>query len=491
MELISVITSTFKRPEKLKRAIQSVIDQTYENWELIVVSDGGDKETKYAVNSFNDKRIKYLECRHFGNHSRPKNVGIKASRGEYICFLDDDNVYRPDHINVLLKGIQRERTDVVYGDRWLIDDAGKENPRIGIFLEYDPVMLFQSNYIDTSDVMIKREVLFEIGGCDERYKKFLDWNLWIRMTKAGKTFKRVPLVITDYHLSTDSMSRKKLDAGENNAPAWSPQDVEIELPFLGTIPKEPRVAIYTITYDRLEYTKKCFKSLNETTGYYYDHYIVDNNSTDGSQDWINKQKVEGWCQYRQLIPNKTNMGISIASNQALDSIKMTPISKKTTGEEKELLNYDIIIKVDNDCIFQTKGWLSTMVNLWRSNHRLAMSCYINGLRDNPGGAMRFAYGTLKGELVGMTRHLGGICHFVSADAYKTFRWPEDDTLHGFQDLYFSNYLLANGYQMGYLENYYCSHGPKGTVAQEKDYQEYFERRKKEKTIKYETNHKTI
>lgn len=484
MELISVITSTFKRPEKLKRAIQSVIDQTYENWELIVVSDGGDKETKYAVNGFNDKRIKYLECRHFGNHSRPKNVGIKASKGDYICFCDDDNQFRPDHINVLLKGIQRERTDVVYGDRWIIDETGEHKPQIGVFSEYDPNMLFMSNFIDTSDVMIKREVLFEIGGCDERYKKFCDWNLWIRMTKAGKTFKRVPLVITDYYLSKDSMSRKKLDAGENNAPAWSPQDVEIELPFLGTIPKEPRVAIYTITYDRLEYTKKCFESLEKTADYPCDHYIVDNNSSDGTQEWL-----ENYCNQQPgniyLIKNKDNKGISGASNQAIDKmIECTGPEGNGDGM------YDIIIKVDNDCIFQTKGWLSKMVELWRSNHRLALSCYINGLRDNPGGAHRFAYGTLKGELVGMTRHLGGICHFVSSDAYKDFRWPEkDDTLHGFQDLYFSNYLLAHGYQMGYLENFYASHGPKGTVAQEKDFKEYFERRKKEKTMKYEDNKK--
>lgn len=178
-----------------------------------------------------------------------------------------------------------------------------------------------------------------------------------------------------------------------------------------------------------------------------------------------------------LIINKENVGISHGSNQALDLMR-------------DKIKPDIIMKLDNDAILQSNGWLSTMVNLWRSNHRLAMSVYISGLRDNPGGAHRFAYGTLKGELVGMTRHLGGICHFVDADAYKDFRWPEkDDTLHGFQDLYFSNYLLANGYQMGYLENYFCSHGPKGTVAQEQDYKEYFERRKKEKTTKYEDNNK--
>jgi len=126
-----------------------------------------------------------------------------------------------------------------------------------------------------------------------------------------------------------------------------------------------------------------------------------------------------------------------------------------------------------------------MCELWRSNHKMAFSCYISGLRDNPGGSMRFAYGTIKNELVGMSRHLGGINHFVDARAYEGFKWPEDDTLHGMQDLYFSNFLMSRGYQMGYLENYYISHGLGGTAQQELDYPDYFARRKIEKTITYD------
>jgi len=93
-------------------------------------------------------------------------------------------------------------------------------------------------------------------------------------------------------------------------------------------------------------------------------------------------------------------------------------------------------------------------------------------------------------LIGVTRHLGGICHFVDAKVYKTFRWNEDSTLHGIQDLELSRYLVSMGYGMGYLENYFCEHKD-GTGGQEIKYKEYFERRKIEKTTKYDRNYEEI
>jgi hypothetical protein len=125
-----------------------------------------------------------------------------------------------------------------------------------------------------------------------------------------------------------------------------------------------------------------------------------------------------------------------------------------------------------------------MVEIYASNHLLALSCYVQGLRDNPGGAPRLGYGRIKGELVGITTHLGGICHFVASKAYDSWRWPEGEQLHGLQDLEFSQFLGRMGYQMAYLENFFVSHGPQGTIPQERDYPDYFERRKLEKMKPY-------
>lgn len=86
-------------------------------------------------------------------------------------------------------------------------------------------------------------------------------------------------------------------------------------------------------------------------------------------------------------------------------------------------------------------------------------------------------------MIGITKHLGGICHFVDAHAYDNFRWDEESTLHGIQDMELSIHLLQAGYRMGYLESYFAEHF-EGTEGQEKRYPEYFERRKLEKVTKY-------
>jgi GT2 family glycosyltransferase len=345
--------------------------------------------------------------------------------------------------------------DVVYGDRWIT--SGKESG-IGIYSDFSLTRMLERNYIDTSDALIKREPLFKIGGWDERYKRFADWNLFLRLAKAGYKFKRVPQIITDYYLNPDSISHDPVGS------MWDPYDLEIHQPYLSEVP-HVRVAVFSITYDRLGYTKKSFTSLRKTAGYPYDHYIVDNGSTDGTVKWLTKN-----CDASRLIFNKDNKGISIASNQALDLIK--------NG------NYDAILKFDNDCMCLTPDWLAKMVEIYNSNHLLALSCYVQGLKDMPGGAPRIGYGRMRGELLGMTQHLGGICHFVSSKAYDLWRWPEQEQLHGMQDLEFSQYLTKAGYQMAYLENYFVSHGPMGTELQQKDYPEYYERRKGEKIRNY-------
>lgn len=481
--MISVIISTYKRPELLKRAIQSVLDQSYQDFEIIVVHDGLDIDIDTDLVTQNDKTTFY-SIEHFGNDTRPKNEGIRLASGEYIALLDDDNTFRKDHLQVLHNAIKDTDLDVVYGDRMLVWDDNSNKPQIGIYSDFSPSLLFKRNYIDTSDSLIRKEALLKIGGFDERFGKYVDWNLYLRLAKAGCSFKHVSLIITDYHIhDTMKSATKKTDNeklfeewfGQTNfLPDWKKitkkdptdfgaYDLEIELDYIGK-KKEPRVGIFSLTYDRLEYTKACFESLYKTAGYEFTHVIVDNGSTDGTKEWLIKQSLEK--DNLIVIRNPENRGISIASNQALDIMK----------------NYDIIVKVDNDCLFTTDGWLSEMVNIWKSNHKIALSCYVNGLRDNPGGAQRIGFGNVNGELIGMTRHLGGICHFVDASAYKKFRWDTHDFLHGLQDVELSRYLLNQGWQMGYLENYFCEHID-GTEGQHTKYPEYFERRKKEKTTR--------
>jgi len=467
--MISVVISTYNRPDRLKKAIQSVIDQTYTDWELIVVDDCSTIDIHnlvagYVVN-LPDNKIKYVRLdKNFGNDTKPKNTGILKSKGEYVAFLDDDNSWRPDHLQALVNEMENyDDADLVYGDRWIVFEDKSQPNRRGIAEDFHFGVLGDHNYIDTSDVLVRRSALFAVGGFDERYKKFVDWNLWWRMEKYGFYFKRVPLLITDYYIHKDMKSLRIEDSKGQAIPAWDPVDVEVELPYLGE-KKEPRVAIFSLVYDRPEYTKKCFESLYKTAGYPFKHYIVAQTPKDA-------KLIKKLYPKAHLIENKENVGISKGSNQALDAI----------GKD-----FDIIMKVDPDCLFITPDWLKTMVRIFKSNHKIALSCYIQGLKENPGGAPREFYGYLFKEhvQVGFSRHLGGICHFVSAKAYQDFRWDEHSFLHGQQDLELSMYLNSRGYAMAYLENCFAEHY-EGTEGQHARYPEYFEKRKYEKSHKYE------
>lgn len=471
MPTISIVTSTFNRSGKLKRAIESVQKQTFQDWEMIIVDDHSTDDTEKMVKDMasKDPRIVYIRLgANFGTDTRPKNTGIMMSKGEYVCFLDDDNVYRPHHLQVLLKAIEEEpQFDGVYGDRFIyINDEPKG---LGVQSDFDPTLLFGRNYIDTSDILLKRDTLFDLGGFDESYRKFVDWNLWLRAVKLGKRFKRVPMILTDYYISQDSKSNRVEDT-RNNLPAWDPVDCPVVLDYLGK--KEPiKVAIFSITYDRLDYTKECFEQMYKTAGYNFDHFIIDNGSQDGTPEYL--ESLENPNGNVIVYCNTKNTGISHASNQALDIIK-------SYGK------YDAIMKVDNDCFFKNNGWLKTMIDVHRVFPRFALSCFVDGLRDNPGGAPRADYITINNELVGVTKHLGGICHFVSSRAYDNFRWDEESFLHGVQDMEFSMFLDYNGFYQGYLESWFCEHKD-GTEGQHKKYKDYFERRKLEKRTKYEEN----
>ena len=482
---ISVVSSTYNRSEKfLPRAIKSVLNQNFQNFELIIVDDASDDNTPEVVKSFQekDKRIQYIRRKeNFGCDTRPKNDGIRAARADLVAFLDDDNAFRPDHLSALKKILDRNPyLALVYGDRWVIPtkkmkkEGHKEG--VGVYSEFNPFSLKTRNYIDTSDVLVRKEALLEVGGFDENIRKFIDWNLWWRLVKSGKRFKRVSVVITDYHLH-DGMKSARVKEGEFNPstgffePTFDPNECLIHSGAIGKVPK-PKIAFFTLTFNRLEYTKKMFKSIHKTTKYPFDHYVVDNGSTDGTKKYLKELKKKGWI--KEIIFNKENAGIPYSSNQALDAI----------NPEK----YTYIMKVDNDALFKTKGWLEAMMSIYERNEMLCLSPYIEGLAGMPGGTPRMVYGNLAGEFLGMVEHLGGIVTIAPSKVYLDWRWPEGAFMQGGNDVIFCAYVQKFGYQLAYLENYKVEH-VEGTIGQENRYPDYFKNKEHLRRKRYDAEEK--
>lgn len=467
--------TTYQRPKSLRKAITSVLKQTFEDWELIIVDDySNDGKTKQLCEDFvnKDSRIHYLELQfNSGTHARGKNEGFKIAKGNLIAYLDDDNQYRRDHLQTLFKYLGEN--DAVYGDRMLIDATGyvkklfgKEKRTPGVRADWNAQLLSKQNYIDTSDILLRKELLEEVGGWDESLPKFADWNLWVRLAKAGFRFKRVPIIITDYYVHEGCNSFKHVQKRDpetgREMPTFDPDDCTIwPVKTIFGEAKPLKVGIFTLTMNRLDYTKKMYKSMKSMAQYPFDWFVVDNGSNDGTKEWV-KDKAT-------LIDNPKNVGISKGSNQALDAI----------GED-----YDVIIKVDNDCEFLTDNWLSDIVDIYTKQRGLVLSPRVEGLKDNPGGVPRTSYSYVGDHFIGLVPHIGGISVASYKSAYKGFRWPDEDFLHGQQDYVFSQTALRRGFTLAYLENHIVEH-MYGTEGQEKRDPEYFKNRKELKTTKYE------
>ena len=165
---VSIIIPTYNRVDLLPRAINSVLNQTFQDFELIVVDDGSTDNTKQVVEEFQkkDKRIKYIWQENSGAPAKPRNTGIKNSQGEYIALLDHDDEWLPEKLEKQLEIFEKNRqTNLGFvGCNALIVKEDKiqeyKTPKYkNILLE-----ILERNFIwSCSSVMIKKSVLDKVG----------------------------------------------------------------------------------------------------------------------------------------------------------------------------------------------------------------------------------------------------------------------------------------------------------------------------------------
>jgi len=196
--IISVVISTYNQP-LLQRAIDSVLAQTFKEFEIIIVDDHSKNLPQINLPKGENRVIPIRLPFNTGYMVRPKNIGIMCARGKYIAYLDDDNVFLPNHLEVLYKAITETQADVVYGDRVYKSTIPNEKRFMGkMSSNYDLNKLNQGNYIDTSDIMHTIQAINDIGYWDIFWERKADWLLMLRFGKAGMKIVHVPQIITEY-----------------------------------------------------------------------------------------------------------------------------------------------------------------------------------------------------------------------------------------------------------------------------------------------------
>ncbi|MGG0716267.1 glycosyltransferase family A protein [Robertmurraya massiliosenegalensis] len=186
--LVSTIIPTYKRAEMLPRAIESVLNQTYANIEVIIVDDNNPnsrdrKNVEEIMGNYKEiSNVIYIQHEENKNGSAARNTGIKYANGMYICFLDDDNYFYPDKIEKQVKYLlsHPEYKAAYCGLRYHHKEI--QPYRVGD-LSYEQFL--GNNIIDTNMIIMERTVAIEIGGWDERLKRNQDVSFILRYFKAG------------------------------------------------------------------------------------------------------------------------------------------------------------------------------------------------------------------------------------------------------------------------------------------------------------------
>ena len=158
----SIIIPTYNRASMLPIAIDSVINQTFILWELIIVDDGSTDNTKALVENYKDNRIRYI-YQHNQERSAARNNGIEISVGRYICFLDSDDYYMPDRLQLLyLKLIELSEPIALFLQGFLlITMALLLYPLIMIYFNSNKYDFFMRSHIHCQQTCISREILLK------------------------------------------------------------------------------------------------------------------------------------------------------------------------------------------------------------------------------------------------------------------------------------------------------------------------------------------
>jgi len=208
---VSIIMPTYNRASYIYETIESVRRQTYANWELIIVDDGSEDDTKQIVSNFNDERINFIKAGRIGINGKIKNIGLKEATGDFFAFIDSDDLWADTKLEKQVNALQE------FGDAGFSFTGGfdfkkidepihffygvKEGFRYGNIL----VPIFKSEISTTTpSLMIRKNCLDIVGGFDET-KPFSDVNFFLRLaSNFNGIILYEPLLYRRLHDNNDS-----------------------------------------------------------------------------------------------------------------------------------------------------------------------------------------------------------------------------------------------------------------------------------------------
>jgi glycosyltransferase involved in cell wall biosynthesis len=207
--LVSIVIPTYNHAPMLQRALATVVEQTYQNWNAIVVNNFSTDNTLEVVAAFNDPRIQCVNFRNNGVIGASRNEGIALATGKYVAFLDSDDTWYPTKLEKCVVILENGSDLVCHAEYW-IDESGKSR-----LVAYGPShaathhnLIYKGNRISTSATVVRTALLKEVHGFDVAPELISteDYDLWIRLAAKSDKFAFISEPLGEYHRHDNNVS---------------------------------------------------------------------------------------------------------------------------------------------------------------------------------------------------------------------------------------------------------------------------------------------
>ena len=211
--LFSVIIPTFNRAEKLSICLNSVLKQTFTDYEIVIINNGSTDNTENLIlNKYNDSRINYFWQLGSGSPAKPRNQGILKSKGIWVAFLDSDDLWYPEKLESVYEQIKAQPdTDIICHNERMCDRVNNKFHKISnvrVAKDMYKSMLMEGNCLSPSATTVKKSFLIEKELCFNESPDFAiveDYDLWLHLAKNGAMIKFIDKILGDYVVDGGNM----------------------------------------------------------------------------------------------------------------------------------------------------------------------------------------------------------------------------------------------------------------------------------------------
>ncbi len=208
---VSIIIPTFNRVNLIEGSLRSVLNQTFQDFEVIIVDDGSTDNTDSLINELrkNDNRIKYIKHKFNKGGSAARNTGIKNALGKYIAFQDSDDEWLPEKLELQLRAIKIAdiKVGIIYSGMLRINNDNTEFVPPAWVIKKEGYIyneLLKGSFIGTPTIMCRVDCFNDVGGFDESLSRLQDWDIVLRLSKKYE-FKYIDKALILSYFTSDSI----------------------------------------------------------------------------------------------------------------------------------------------------------------------------------------------------------------------------------------------------------------------------------------------